>query len=156
VGKRDGPLPPLPWLCLSRLLPPLPPLPPHPLSSPSFPDPSSSAPPFTYLHLPVRDFGQDPGISRIFPKAFAALEEAEREGRPVLVHCAVGANRSATLVIAWLIKSRGWTLRESWEYVRKRKPGVCPMSDNRRELLRFEASLYGKTSFGEEEFLTLR
>ena len=111
-----------------------------------------------YENLGVCDFNQDIGICRVFPKAFAFLRKAENEGQPVLVHCAAGANRSATIVIAWLMFSNAMTLLDAWEMVKRVKRGVCPMIDNRKQLLDFERQLYhGISSFSsDEDFLTRR
>lgn len=67
---------------------------------------------FIYHRLNVVDFGQDEGISRVFPGAFEFLDTAFLQKEPVLVHCAAGANRSATIVLAWLMHSQQWTLRQ--------------------------------------------
>ena len=107
----------------------------------------------TYLNLNVVDFGQDKGISRVFDDAFKFLKEAEEKKEPVLVHCAAGANRSAAIVIAWLMQSRQWTLLQSWEHVKTRRPGVVPLKDNRIQLLNFERTLFEKPSMGKDEFL---
>ena len=112
----------------------------------------------TYENLSVSDFGQDKGIARVFPRAFEFLSKANEERAPVLVNCAAGANRSATVVIAWLMYSQSLSLLAAWGKVKQIKKGVCPMKDNRLQLLRFERELRcGKSSFiTDEEFLTLR
>ena len=55
---------------------------------------------FQYLNSNVTDFGQDAGISRVFEEAFMFLQEGKDAHESILVHCAAGANRSATIVIA--------------------------------------------------------
>lgn len=107
----------------------------------------------TYLNLNVVDFGGDVGISRVFEAAFKFLQEAEEKKEPVLVHCAAGANRSAAIVIAWLMKSRSWTLLQSWEQVKSKRPGIVPLKDNRMQLLDFERKLFEKPSIDKDDFL---
>jgi atypical dual specificity phosphatase len=106
-----------------------------------------------YLNLNVVDFGQDSGISRTFENAFKFLQEAQDNKEPVLVHCAAGANRSATIVIAWLMKSNHWTLLQSWLHVKSARHGVVPLKDNRLQLLEFEKTLFEKPSMNKDEFL---
>ncbi len=59
---------------------------------------------FTYANLNVTDFGGDKGIRRVFPPARDFVKTALSTRRnTVLVHCANGSNRSATVVIALLM-----------------------------------------------------
>jgi len=50
------------------------------------------------------------------------LEQCERENARVLVHCMTGENRWAAFVIAFLMKSRGWRLAQSFQWVKERRP----------------------------------
>ena len=60
----------------------------------------------------------------------------------VLVHCANGSNRSATVTIALLMLLRTMSLKEAWDHVVAKRPACCPLKDNRAQLLAFEAELY--------------
>jgi atypical dual specificity phosphatase len=44
----------------------------------------------------------------------------------VLVHCAHGASRSASVVAAHLMSTRGWTAAETLAYLREQRPVVRP------------------------------
>ncbi|CAE7466962.1 fmt [Symbiodinium natans] len=44
----------------------------------------------------------------------------------VLVHCALGVNRSATIVLAWLMETRQWSLTQALQHVQQRRPIVHP------------------------------
>ncbi|KAH9584154.1 Dual specificity phosphatase [Trypanosoma melophagium] len=44
----------------------------------------------------------------------------------VLVHCQRGRSRSATVVLAYLIRRNGWTVAEALQYVTRRRPRVEP------------------------------
>merc|ERR1711862_115235 len=76
------------------------------------------------LHIDVMDSG-DNNIQKHFESSFKFIESALKKGN-VLVHCLVGISRSATLVIAYLMKKRkkGWV--EMWDYVKKRRPYCEP------------------------------
>ena len=110
---------------------------------------------FTYQRLNVSDFGQDKGISRVFHECFQFLEEAKAAKKPVLVHCAAGANRSATVVIALMMHSQDFTLLEAWNHVKKRR-SVVPLTDNRLALLEFERARKGGVGNSVSEFDFLR
>ena len=110
-----------------------------------------------YLQLHVRDFGSDAGISRVFDTAFEYLAAREASREPTLVHCAAGANRSATLIIAYMIHSRRMPLREAFEFVRRCRRSVCPQKDMRLQLLDYERRHLGFSSYETDDaFLYLR
>jgi atypical dual specificity phosphatase len=108
---------------------------------------------FHYCRLNVVDFGQDVGIARVFDIAFQFLQQAKDRNERVLVHCAAGANRSATIVIAWLMHSLELSLKDAFELAKRKRPGVSLLKDNRAELLGFELQIRGVNSFNSvEEF----
>ena len=46
--------------------------------------------------------------------------------REVLVHCAKGISRSASVAIAWLMREHGWTFAETLDKVEARRKTVYP------------------------------
>ncbi len=69
---------------------------------------------------------QGDGIGPItsYAKAFCRLVEARRTGRPTLVHCRAGSERTGTLFQIYRVFVHGWTPEEAYaEYVSyRRKP----------------------------------
>lgn len=59
-----------------------------------------------------------------FDDAVEFLEKCEAEKARVLVHCMSGKNRSPAVVMAFLMKSRRWTLDQSYQCVKERRPPV--------------------------------
>ena len=110
---------------------------------------------FTYLNLHVADFGADKGIKRVFPKALEFLDARKALSEPVLVHCAAGANRSVSVIIAYLMHSEKLNLRQAFGAVKEKRKGACPQKDNRFQLLEFEQDLFGKTSVTKDEIYFL-
>jgi protein-tyrosine phosphatase len=53
-------------------------------------------------------------------------DEAKESGAAVLVHCEYGISRSATVVIAWLIKHHGMTLKEAFEHTKAQRRVIMP------------------------------
>ena len=92
-------------------------------------------PGLVYENLGVGDFGTDAGIARVFPQAIVFSRRAAGEGR-LLVHCANGSNRSATVVIAVCMALKNLALADAWELVCERRTEAAPLRDNRAQLSR--------------------
>ncbi|XP_063076290.1 dual specificity protein phosphatase 18 [Engraulis encrasicolus] len=67
-------------------------------------------------------------------------------GGGTLVHCAVGFSRSPTLVIAYLMKHKGLTLRQAHGQVQESRPGIRLNAGFWEQLLEYEKRLYGKNT----------
>jgi len=65
-------------------------------------------------------------INSYFQTVDAILRRARREGKKVLVHCAAGKSRSATLVIAHLMLEYEWSRKEAIEYVSRKRIIIEP------------------------------
>lgn len=63
----------------------------------------------------------------------------------VLVHCYAGVSRSATAVIAYLMKTSGWTMDKSLQFCRSRRKITNPNPGFVRQLLIYEKRLREKT-----------
>lgn len=50
------------------------------------------------------------------------IDEHVSKGHNVLVHCAAGQQRSAAVIVAYLIKYKGMTLDQAINYVKSKKP----------------------------------
>ncbi|KVH93171.1 protein-tyrosine-phosphatase IBR5 [Cynara cardunculus var. scolymus] len=72
---------------------------------------------FTYHCLP-----DSPTLA--FNDAVEFLEQCEKDKARVLVHCMSGKNRSPAVVMAYLMKSRRWTLDQSYQWVKEYRPSV--------------------------------
>lgn len=58
--------------------------------------------------------------------AIAFISAARARGAGVLVHCYAGQSRSAALLIAYLMASRGMSLMEAWAATRAARPCAQP------------------------------
>lgn len=107
-------------------------------------------------------FGEDVAIASRLCDPLEALErcacEAARQDngrRAVLVHCDMGVNRSPTLVLAFLVRSCGLSLREAYRFVLGARRGVDPLPPYREGLRRFEEQLRGSSSVMDGEHFAL-
>ncbi|KAL4487889.1 hypothetical protein ABPG72_022749 [Tetrahymena utriculariae] len=79
-------------------------------------------------------------ISNCFDSTYREIEEGLKRGG-VLVHCAAGISRSATCVIAYLMRKNNTSLRETMNYVRSKRKVICPNFGFERQLKQFEHHL---------------
>jgi len=73
-------------------------------------------------------------------------EQCERGESRVLVHCMPGKNRSAAVVTAFLMKSRGWRLAPSLHWVKDRRPQVQITEGSQCQLVEYEQKLFGPSA----------
>ncbi|PRQ52633.1 putative protein-tyrosine-phosphatase [Rosa chinensis] len=78
-----------------------------------------------------------------FEDANQFLEKCERDKARVLVHCMSGKNRSPAIVIAYLMKSRGWRLAQAYQWVKERRPAVELTEAVYRQLQEYEEKIFG-------------
>ncbi len=73
-------------------------------------------------HVPSVDFF--PLTTQEFDEGLAALEAMLKEGRIVYVHCKAGVGRSASIVIAYLMKHEGLSFDEAHAFVQQYRPQI--------------------------------
>lgn len=60
----------------------------------------------------------------------------------VLVHCKAGISRSATICIAYLIKSKRIRMEEAYEFVKARRQLISPNFNFMTQLMAFEDQIF--------------
>lgn len=98
---------------------------------------------FTYHCLP-----DDKTLPLPFDEAIQFLEQCEKDKARVLVHCMSGKNRSPAIVIAYLMKSKGWRLPRSYQWVKERRPSVELTEGVYQQLQEYERKMYGSVDTG--------
>jgi len=79
-------------------------------------------------------------LSKYFEDSFNYIDEALKNGS-VLVHCAAGISRSSTIVIAYLMKKKNWSLDEAYKFVKKKRNVICPNSGFVKQLRSYQKKL---------------
>lgn len=64
-------------------------------------------------------------IGKYFEEAIEFIDQSLADNGCVLVHCARGASRSATIVCAYLIRRYGWTCEAAMDHVKARRSVVA-------------------------------
>ncbi|KAG7578743.1 Protein-tyrosine phosphatase-like [Arabidopsis thaliana x Arabidopsis arenosa] len=78
-----------------------------------------------------------------FDDAIKFLDQCEKDKARVLVHCMSGKSRSPAVVIAYLMKRKGWRLAESHQWVKQRRPSTDISPEFYQQLQEFEQSIFG-------------
>lgn len=129
---------------------------PQPRAVPFVPPTGGSA--LLYIHLPW-SHGQSDLVKAGFPNAMSFVDHAQRKDQGVLIHCQCGVSRSATLVIALVmrasmpregyevpedLKSIQGSMHNAYAYVKEKSKWVGPNMSLIYQLLEYERTLAPK------------
>jgi len=96
---------------------------------------------FQYQRISVKDM-PNVKLEQFFPDAFEFIAKARAAGGCVLVHCYYGASRSASFIIAYLMKSERMRYREALAYLKMLRSDVSPNDGFEKQLLEYEQTLH--------------
>lgn len=97
---------------------------------------------FTYKVVSVHDTrGSD--IRKHFLEALEFIDTAQAVGGRCLVHCMVGASRSTSIVLAWLVSRCEIGLKDAYKDVRARRKVARPNRSFCEQLIEFELEVRG-------------
>lgn len=88
-------------------------------------------------HRLVAEDDEDFDITTYFDRTHAIICQALKEQKRVLVHCAAGISRSATLVAAFLRKEFDLDAQKAIEQIEKRRSCIDPNDGFRRQLFQW-------------------
>jgi len=108
-----------------------------------------------YLHIVILDETQV-DVMKFFKDAYEFIDAAltEDNKNKVLLHCALGKSRSATITVMFLMKKFGWSSERALEYVKLRRRIVDPNYGFLKQLDEFErlhCNFEGKDQEQEKE-----
>jgi len=83
-------------------------------------------------------------ISKFFEVAHNIIQKAQAEHVAVFVHCNQGISRSASVVIAYLIKYKQMTLKQAWDFTKSKRSVVFPNQGFLAQLIKFEKEVHNK------------
>lgn len=115
--------------------------------TPDCPNYHHGVPGFRYKQLPIYDTWHQ-NIAQFFDESFDFIDmsfKEEDESRQIcgrtLVHCSAGISRSATIVIAYLMRKNHWSLNHAYAHVKSVRPTISPNLDFMGHLLSLERTL---------------
>lgn len=106
---------------------------------------------FTYLRVSVEDNSFEE-LSGWFEACRVFIETARNMHVSILVHCQYGMSRSASIVLAYIMKSQNYTLCQSIELVKEQRPQVSPNPNFMAQLTAYEKSLFSRVSIDMNHF----
>ncbi|XP_034054707.1 dual specificity protein phosphatase 14 isoform X1 [Gymnodraco acuticeps] len=95
------------------------------------------------LNVPLQDQPHAP-LKLYFDLVGERIHQ-NRTGR-TLVHCSAGRSRSPSLIIAYLMRFEGLSLRRAHEAVLEQRPFIRPNAGFWRQLMEYERSLFGRNT----------
>ncbi|XP_062860514.1 dual specificity protein phosphatase 8 [Trichomycterus rosablanca] len=98
-----------------------------------------------FLRIPVNDSY----CEKLLPwleKSNEFIDKAKVSNSRVIVHCLAGISRSATIVIAYIMKTMCLSSDDAYRFVKDRRPSISPNFNFLGQLLEFERDLKQKTS----------
>lgn len=107
----------------------------------------------TNLELFLLGDGTDKIPKEDFHSSREFINRAKEYGKGVLVYSARGADRSATITIAYLMQEKKWRLKEAYEFVAKKRPMIQPNGGFLLQLEGLEKEIFGKVSPDTKDFI---
>uniref|UniRef100_A0A4W5LUQ6 Dual specificity phosphatase 14 n=1 Tax=Hucho hucho TaxID=62062 RepID=A0A4W5LUQ6_9TELE len=107
--------------------------------------PNFNWPHVEYVKVPLADMPHSP-LSLYFDSIADKIHSVGRKRGAVLVHCAAGVSRSASLCLAYLMKYHRVSLAEAHAWVKSRRPVIRPNGGFWRQLIDYERKLFGRNS----------
>ncbi|CAL8089335.1 unnamed protein product [Calicophoron daubneyi] len=95
---------------------------------------------YEYKNIRVFDDEQS-SLLPYFEETHRFINEAKQGGTCCLVHCKMGISRSATVVVAYVMKEQNWDLETALSYVKCRRPCVQPNQGFMKELRTYQGIL---------------
>lgn len=105
---------------------------------------------FKYYSIDLYD-NSTQDLTEAFEVGVRILDEISITGENILIHCVQGLSRSASIVIAYLMKHHKMNLIEAYSFVKVRRPLVKPNPSFIVQLLSLEEKLYGSATLDINE-----
>jgi len=94
------------------------------------------------LTVAMADNGNS-SLDDVMKRSFGFIEESQKDGQKLLIHCHLGQNRSPTLVIAWLMTKCNMNMHKAYLFVKTRRSLIHPSKLYIKQLRDYDKHLNG-------------
>jgi len=98
-----------------------------------------------HMQKPMHDLGRT-DLRFLINNIWTFVEESQLPGNALFLHCMLGQNRSATVMIAILMKLHGQSLEEAFKRIKNKRPIVQINAVYAEQLSKLEHELHGRKS----------
>lgn len=98
-----------------------------------------------YKRIPVEDSYEE-DIGAYFEEGVNFIKEAVEKGSSILVHCREGRSRSVTMIVAYLIMEKKWSLLAAYEHMSTISPDININNGFKKQLIELEKEIHSKVS----------
>lgn len=102
-------------------------------------------PEIDYMHVKVDDT-RDTDLTIHFDDVCDLIERQRKKGGRTLVFCGQGVSRSVSFCLVYMLKHLKMPLNEAYDYIRMRRPVVCPNVGFFKQLIALEKQEIGKST----------
>ena len=95
---------------------------------------------FVYKHVPMTDL-PNTDILSLLDECFSFIDDGRKSGGKVFVHCMAGVSRSASIVIAYIMRTKHMSFKSAFDFVKERRPCICPNDGFHKQLQLYEQQL---------------
>jgi dual specificity MAP kinase phosphatase len=95
---------------------------------------------FIYMKLHLSD-NLDSTIIDLFEQSMNFIEEAKKNNCNIFIHCQIGKSRSATIVLAYIMKTMKLSCDDAFKFVKNIRRMILPNLGFMRQLREYEKQL---------------
>lgn len=99
----------------------------------------------SYKKIPIEDSYEE-DISAYFDEGVQFIKDAIEKGNSVLVHCREGRSRSVTMIVAYLIIEKKWSLLAAYEHMSAISPDININNGFKKQLVDLDKKVHNKIS----------
>jgi protein-tyrosine phosphatase len=110
---------------------------------------------FEYCHIPLRDTCEQKLLTKYLELGVRFLDMKLNQGYGVLVHCAQGKSRSTTVIIAFLMLKRNYSLKDALLLIRSKRSIAAPNLNFFLQLQQLELAICRAKQLGQVVSISL-